>query len=120
MSDKLRSGPERLRVYDLAMTTAVEAGRLAARVRCTRARADQLSRAADSMPFNIAEGAMHSSPAQKARYYRIARASAGECEAILTRIAADNPHVTVEPLRRKTRLVSIMLLALIRSMEHPP
>jgi four helix bundle protein len=45
--------------------------------------ADQLKRAAQSQPLNIAEGAGRTSRADIARHYTIARASAMECAAIL-------------------------------------
>lgn len=40
---------------------------------------DQLRRAANSIPLNIAEGAGEFLPAEKARFYRIAKRSATEC-----------------------------------------
>ena len=45
--------------------------------------ADQLQRAATSVPLNIAEGAGEFSSSEKARFYRMARRSATECAAIL-------------------------------------
>ena len=45
--------------------------------------ADQLQRAASSIPLNIAEGAGECSGAEKARFYRIAKRSATECAAVL-------------------------------------
>ena len=45
--------------------------------------ADQLLRAATSIPLNIAEGAGEFSSRDKARFYRMARRSATECAAIL-------------------------------------
>ena len=44
---------------------------------------DQLRRAAISIPLNIAEGAGEFSPADKARFYRMALRSSTECAAIL-------------------------------------
>jgi len=44
---------------------------------------DQLRRAAQSLPANIAEGAGKTSRADKARYFAIARGSAMECAAHL-------------------------------------
>jgi four helix bundle protein len=45
--------------------------------------ADQLRRAATSVPLNIAEGAGEYASKDKARFYRIARRSATECAALL-------------------------------------
>ena len=46
--------------------------------------ADQLLRAAVSVPLNIAEGAGEYSPKEKARFYRNAKRSATECAAVLS------------------------------------
>ena len=45
--------------------------------------ADQLQRAATSVPLNIAEGAGEFMPAENARFYRMARRSATESAAVL-------------------------------------
>src|SRR5262245_54529317 len=45
--------------------------------------ADQLRRAGLSIGLNLAEGAGEFAPADKARFYRMARRSATECAAIL-------------------------------------
>ena len=45
--------------------------------------ADQLRRAATSVPLNIAEGSGEYAANDKARFYRIARRSATECAALL-------------------------------------
>lgn len=45
--------------------------------------ADQLQRAATSIALNVAEGAGEFSPADKARFYRMAKRSATECAATL-------------------------------------
>lgn len=45
--------------------------------------ADQLQRAATSIPLNIAEGAGENSICEKALFYRIAKRSATECSSIL-------------------------------------
>jgi four helix bundle protein len=74
---------ERLRVYHAAIdhlrvATAV-AGAIAGR---RRDLADQLLRAASSIVLNIAEGAAEVPPAEKRRFYRMARRSAAESAAI--------------------------------------
>jgi len=45
--------------------------------------ADQMQRAATSIPLNIAEGAGEFSPSEKARFYRMAKRSATESAAIV-------------------------------------
>jgi len=45
--------------------------------------ADQLQRAASSIPLNIAEGAGENAISEKARFYRMAKRSATECSSIL-------------------------------------
>jgi len=45
--------------------------------------ADQLQRAASSIPLNIAEGAGEYSGSEKCRFYRMAKRSATECAGIL-------------------------------------
>ncbi len=44
---------------------------------------DQLRRSSLSIPLNIAEGSGKSAPAERMRFYEIARASALECSAII-------------------------------------
>ena len=75
---------ERLDVYRAAIEWLVIADELATRLPRGRAYlADQLRRAATSVPLNIAEGAGEYSAGDKARFYRMARSSATESAAIL-------------------------------------
>ena len=65
-------------------------GRTSSRTAFPRGRAylsDQLRRAVASIPLNIAEGAGEFSPADKARFYRMARRSATETAAVLDVLA---------------------------------
>ena len=75
---------ERLDVYRAAIEFLIVTDEIAASLPRGRAYlADQLRRAATSIPLNIAEGAGEFSPGDKARFYRMARRSATECAAIL-------------------------------------
>jgi four helix bundle protein len=71
--------PERLDVYRLALE--FHAVSSAPRLRGQAALQSQLDRASTSIVLNIAEGAGRRLPADKARFYGIARGSAMECAA---------------------------------------
>jgi len=73
---------QRLDVY----RCAIELLALTASIKCPRGLsplADQLRRAALSVPLNIAEAAGRTGAADAARHYAIARGSAMECAAIM-------------------------------------
>jgi len=74
---------ERLDCYRLAIEFQALAGGLLPRRAGLAALRDQLDRASVSIALNIAEGAGRFSPADKARFYAIARGSATECAAIV-------------------------------------
>ena len=70
---------ERLNVYQLSLDFVVTASDIVENLPKGRAHlADQLHRASTSIVWNIAEGAGEFSPADKARFYRIARRSPTE------------------------------------------
>jgi four helix bundle protein len=73
---------EKLDCYRLAVQFQALAGRLLPKRGVSSLR-DQLDRASISIVLNIAEGAGRFSPADKARFYAIARGSATECAAIV-------------------------------------
>jgi len=82
MNDHAVSDFRKLRVWQEAQGVAVDAHRVAARMRggsCATLR-DQLSRAAMSVPTNIVEGSAHASPREFARYVQYALASVSELE----------------------------------------
>lgn len=72
----------KLRVWQAAQAMAIEAHRLAGRMRGLRSSAlrDQFMRAAMSVPTNIVEGSAHSSPREFARFLQYALASVSELE----------------------------------------
>lgn len=75
---------ERLDVYQAAIQFLALAHRVLARLpRGNGAIADQLRRAALSIPVNIGEGGGKRSPKDRARFYEYSRGSAMECGALL-------------------------------------
>ena len=75
---------EKLEVYQAALEFMVMANDIVELMpRGKGYLANQLQRAATSIPLNIAEGAGEFSSKEKARFYRIARRSATECAAII-------------------------------------
>lgn len=84
-----------------------------------RISANQLRRAALSVPLNIAEGTSRFSKADKRNFYIIARGSAFECVAIID-ILKDNQKITVEifsDLYKKAEELSRILFAMIKGLE---
>ena len=75
-------GFQRLDVYKASIAFLGVADGLVARCKGRRALADQVRRAALSIPLNIAEGTGRFGPDAR-RFYAIARGSALECAAIL-------------------------------------
>ena len=74
---------ERLDVYQVSISFVSLADDIVEHLPRGRAYlADQLQRAALSIPLNIAEGAGEFSPKDKKRFYRMALRSATECAAI--------------------------------------
>ena len=75
---------EKLDVYQTAIEFVALADEVVERLPRGRAYlADQLQRAATSVPLNIAEGAGEFAPREKGRFYRMARRSATESAAVL-------------------------------------
>ena len=74
---------EKLKVYQLSIDLVVLSDKVIEQLPKGRAYlADQLQRAATSVPLNIAEGAGEYSKQEKCRFYRMAKRSATECAAI--------------------------------------
>jgi four helix bundle protein len=75
-------GHERLDVYRAAIEYVAWAYRFCGKLRGHRNAKDQLLRASQSIPLNIAEGNGKATDADRRRYFEIARGSALECAAI--------------------------------------
>jgi four helix bundle protein len=112
-------GPERLRVFQLALQLAAEVDAAVAATRCIEALAGQSARAADSVVLNIAEGAGHFTPGRKANFYRFAHGSTYEVIGALLRMRQIRPGPEVTRALRTAHMVGTMLNALIRAQSLP-
>ena len=79
----------------------------------------QLERATTSIPLNIAEGNVKSSPRDRRRYWEIALGSTVECAAILDVLVARQLRTSAEVSRGKDALERIvsMLVKLVQSTD---
>jgi four helix bundle protein len=92
----------KLDCYQVAQQFTALAARLVPRGH--RALRDQLSRAALSIPLNIAESAGRVAPADKAHFVAIARGSAMECAAVIDVLLA-SAIASIGPCREARRLL---------------
>jgi four helix bundle protein len=107
---------ERLDVYKASTEFLLAADEVAESLPRGRAYlCDQLRRAAISISLNIAEGAGEFAPADKARFYRMARRSATECAAILdaSRVLKLSPDVLLATGRGLLARIVAMLTAMV-------
>jgi four helix bundle protein len=96
---------------------ALQFGTLSARLvpRGHRELRDQLTRAALSISLNIAESAGRTSPADKARFFSIARGSAMECAAIIDVLLSS--AITPIGLCREARRLLIRMVQMLTKLE---
>ena len=108
---------EKLDCYRIALEFQAIAVQLVPKRGCSELR-DQLDRASISIVLNIAEGCGRRSPADKGRFYAMARGSATECAAILDLLGARG--LVDERLRQRARSLLVrdvqMLTQLIARM----
>jgi len=117
------AGPEGLRVYHLAQELVAQVDAISRGRVKDRPIHDQLRRAAESVVLNIAEGAAHYAARRKAFHYGVARGSASEWVAALTRLDRRHPSHAVHATRPCANMVCTLLTALIHvqeSREAPP
>ena len=106
---------ERLDVYRASVEFLAIADQIASALPRGRAYlSDQLRRAATSIPLNIAEGAGEFAPADKARFYRIARRSGTESAAILD--AARGMALSSTDLLDRGRALLLRITAMLTAM----
>jgi len=108
---------EKLDCYRIALEFQAVAVLLVPKRGCSELR-DQLDRASISIVLNIAEGCGRGSPADKARFYSMARGSATECAAVIDLLGARNLVDDRQRKRARALLVRIvqMLSRLIARM----
>ena len=109
----------KLRVWQAAQALVVDAYRVTRQMRGPQSAstADQLNRAAMSVPRNIIEGNAHESPRERARYFRYAIASISEAEGHM-QLGYDLEMITKRDLDRLVQqVVAIrkMLYGLLKS-----
>jgi four helix bundle protein len=101
---------EKLDCYRLAVEFQALAARLVPR-RHQAVLRDQLDRASVSIVLNIAEGAGRVSPADKGRFYAMARGSATECAAVIDLLWARG---LVDPtLRNRARSLLVRIVQML-------
>jgi len=113
---------EKLDVYQVALDFVASADDVAQKLpRGRRYLKDQLRRAANSIAANIAEGVGEYSPAEKVRFYRIARRSAVECAShLLVSQRLDLIHDDALLARGRDQLLRVvaMLTSLAKSLSE--
>ena len=104
---------EKLDVYRVALEFQAIAGHLVPKRGYAELR-DQLDRASISIVLNIAEGCGRRSPADKGRFYSMARGSATECAAILDLLAARG--VVDDRLRNRARALLVRTVQMLTQL----
>jgi four helix bundle protein len=110
---------QKLVVYQKSKQFQSLCNRIIIKIEIDKYIADQLRRAALSIPLNIAEGSGKFSKADRRNYYTTARASAFECVSILE-IMYENDKISLEEYEetnRKSEEISKMLFAMIRKLN---
>ena len=101
---------EKLDCYRIALEFQAIAGQLVPKRGYAELR-DQLDRASISIVLNIAEGCGRRSPADKGRFYSMARGSATECAAILDLLAAR--RLLDDRLRNHARALLVRIIQML-------
>ena len=110
---------EKLDVYQCSIRFLAVALPLSAGLpRGYSALADQLRRAATSVPLNIAEGAGKTSAKDRANFHSIARGSAMECAAIVDVIGTLG-HCSDDEIARAKELLHRMVAMLSKMSRQP-
>ena len=105
---------EKLDVYRIALEFQSIAGQLVPKRGCAELR-DQVDRASISIVLNIAEGCGRRSPADKGRFYSMARGSATECAAILDLLGARG--LVDDRLRNRARALLVRTVQMLTRLS---
>lgn len=113
----VRFDHEKLNVYRRSLGFVAWAAEISEKIPAKLSAHGQLDRAATSIPLNIAEGNGRHTPADRCRFFDIARGYALECAAVLDVLVAKRVLGESEAEPGKAVLVEIvsMLVGLIRS-----
>lgn len=104
-------GHEKLVVYQASLQYVAYVYDLASRLQGHHRHArDQLLRASQSIPLNIAEGNGKTSPADRRRYFEIARGSALECAVVQDVLQVGSAISVVENQQSKQLLNRIVAM----------
>ncbi|MGB0414801.1 MAG: four helix bundle protein [Coraliomargarita sp.] len=108
---------EKLQVYQRALDVIVLVEAILEKLPKRVAAYDQLDRASTSIPLNIAEGNGKFTPADRCRFFDIARGSALECAAALDVLSRKRliAETKAEEGKQLLREIVSMLVGLIRS-----
>jgi four helix bundle protein len=108
---------EKLDVYRCAMNLILALETIIDRLPAGRGYlVDQLRRASTSVVLNIAEGAGEHAPAEKSRFYRMAKRSSTECASIVE--ICLHLHLIDEESHRKVREQVIRISAMLTKMTQ--
>ncbi|MEA3200185.1 MAG: hypothetical protein QOE90_1613 [Thermoplasmata archaeon] len=100
---------EKLRAYQKSLEAAALLRAIARAIPADQADLrDELRRASTSVVLNLAEGGDEFSPAEKARFYRMSRRSAGECLAVLDLLTVEG--MDLDATLAKDALTHVMAL----------
>jgi four helix bundle protein len=101
---------EKLDAYRIALEFQAVATSLVPKRGCAELR-DQLDRASISIVLNIAEGCGRRSPADRGRFYSMARGSATECAAVLDLLGARG--LVDDRVRRRARALLVRVVQML-------
>jgi len=104
---------EKLDVYRIALEFQAITGQLVPKRGYAELR-DQLERASISIVLNIAEGCGRRSPADKGRFYSMARGSATECAAVIDLLRARG--LVDERLRNRARTLLVRVVQMLSQL----